>query len=386
MYQIHSAKIKTSLYLVQPWRLSLQFLKLNRIQVAFLGLAVLLFSFQNCSSGFEAMNSSSSLGYSNINQGVNTAECTPQATGAPAKLSQTCFGKLTPTLTSQTGSYTNYFQYEPQYPLYSDGASKRRWVYLPPGQTINTSDPDNWIFPKGTIFYKEFSLGGQKIETRQIEKLTDANGPTAWRFSTYAWTTDQADAELAIGGFYSQSPDQLARFSAASVQSVYKIPSTTTCLACHDGAVDVVNGFNYLQLSSRATQFNLSQASRAHFFSLPPAFPDQIPGTDLDKKVVGYIQSNCAICHGGIGPGTGDFKHSSLSQKLADEPLMTTAATLNLITKGNPDASLLYIKFSTGLMPQVHPITPDAQGIADMRSCLAFMKLRVQFRPSTIPS
>src|SRR5262245_27296145 len=37
--------------------------------------------------------------------------------------------------------------YKPRWELYSDGATKKRWIYLPPGTQIDTSDPDYWQFP-----------------------------------------------------------------------------------------------------------------------------------------------------------------------------------------------------------------------------------------------
>src|SRR5512137_3035620 len=55
--------------------------------------------------------------------------------------------------------------FSPQYPLWSDGAAKRRWIRLPPGATIDASDPDEWDFPVGTRVWKEFTFG-RKVETR----------------------------------------------------------------------------------------------------------------------------------------------------------------------------------------------------------------------------
>src|SRR6188472_1678937 len=46
--------------------------------------------------------------------------------------------------------------FRPRFELWSDGASKRRWVWLPPGTRIDTSDMDSWQFPVGTKFWKEF--------------------------------------------------------------------------------------------------------------------------------------------------------------------------------------------------------------------------------------
>ena len=53
----------------------------------------------------------------------------------------------------ETGLYATGLQvrpdnlpFAPQYPLWSDGADKRRWIHLPPGTSIDASGPD-WRFP-----------------------------------------------------------------------------------------------------------------------------------------------------------------------------------------------------------------------------------------------
>src|SRR6476661_7825652 len=58
--------------------------------------------------------------------------------------------------------------FAPQYPLWSDGTTKRRWIHLPAGTAIDASDPDAWEFPPGTRLWKEFSFG-RPVETRLIE-------------------------------------------------------------------------------------------------------------------------------------------------------------------------------------------------------------------------
>src|SRR5262245_31431150 len=40
--------------------------------------------------------------------------------------------------------------YTPAFELWVGGASKRRWLRLPPGTRIDTSDLDAWQFPVGT--------------------------------------------------------------------------------------------------------------------------------------------------------------------------------------------------------------------------------------------
>jgi len=61
--------------------------------------------------------------------------------------------------------------YTPQYPLWSDRATKRRWIRLPRGTAIDARDPDAWVFPVGTKIWKEFSRDRRR-ETRLIVRCS----------------------------------------------------------------------------------------------------------------------------------------------------------------------------------------------------------------------
>src|SRR5688572_3569824 len=74
-----------------------------------------------------------------------------------------------PRLLRDTGLYADFssltidpghIAFSPQYPLWTDGAAKRRWIALPPGTVIDASHPDAWTFPVGTRFWKEFAFAG----------------------------------------------------------------------------------------------------------------------------------------------------------------------------------------------------------------------------------
>lgn len=86
--------------------------------------------------------------------------------------------------------------FTPQYPLWSDGAGKRRWVQLPAGSTIDISNVDRWNFPVGTRFWKEFEFDGHQVETRFLWKVSEGN----WVFASYAWNAGQTDAVLVPEG------------------------------------------------------------------------------------------------------------------------------------------------------------------------------------------
>ena len=151
-----------------------------------------------------------------------------------------------PTL-RETGLYSDpealqvhpeHLSFSPQYPLWTDGASKRRWISLPAGMAIDASDPDAWIFPVGTRLWKEFSFGGRRVETRYIERQTDGR----WLYAAYVWSPDGRDAQLA------PPRGRSGAFPLAGGRS-HAIPGVSDCKACHQGGRSEVLGFSTLQLS-----------------------------------------------------------------------------------------------------------------------------------------
>src|SRR5690606_3440737 len=128
--------------------------------------------------------------------------------------------------------------FSPQYPLWSDGAAKARWVYLPPGTSIDWTVPGAKDIPVGTKFWKEFAFDCSKVETRFLWKT----GPGEWTFASYVWNAEGTDARKA--------PDEgVPRVAAIAPGKDHSIPSTDECRACHDSGRTEILGFNALQLS-----------------------------------------------------------------------------------------------------------------------------------------
>ncbi|MBL7556590.1 MAG: hypothetical protein JNM24_12290 [Bdellovibrionaceae bacterium] len=281
------------------------------------------------------------------------------------KLSESSFFKLADKTAVNTLTYVNFKLYSPQYPLYSDGASKRRWVYVPEGTAIDNSDPDSWVFPKGTILFKEFSVGGKKIETRVFEKITNQSGFSAWRASVYVWLANQLDADLLkVDNFYSQTDIEMLPYQANVVGSQYRMVTMTQCQTCHATVKDVSQGFSYLQLSDASKSINVFKLDKLGYFSNSINRLDSIPGTEMERAAIGYIQSNCATCHSGVGPGPHNFRHKSTSQTLAEEPLIKAiGASSGLVTFGAPLNSRLYNRMANKSMPRVTLFTQDSAGL-----------------------
>src|SRR5450432_4924506 len=60
--------------------------------------------------------------------------------------------------------------YAPAVPLWSDGASKQRWISLPPGTKIDNSNPDEWTFPVGTKVWNKLRKEARRAETGLCKK------------------------------------------------------------------------------------------------------------------------------------------------------------------------------------------------------------------------
>jgi hypothetical protein len=198
--------------------------------------------------------------------------------------------------------------FAPQYPLWSDGAAKRRWIRLPPGTSIDAARPDAWEFPAGTRLWKQFSVGGRAVETRFIERLADGS----WRFASYVWNADGSDATLAPAAGAPGVAD-------LGHDARHDVPGQADCRACHEGRATPVLGLSLLQLSPdrdpgaphaepppAGAADVPALVARGLLRNLPRRFVDTPPRIDADsataRAALGYLHANCGGCHNPEGP------------------------------------------------------------------------------------
>lgn len=180
--------------------------------------------------------------------------------------------------------------YEPRFQLYDDGATKRRWIYLPPGTQIDTADMNFWMFPVGTKVWKEFSRDNVRVETRLITKrLADDNAPGAWFYTAYQWNAAQ-DAAVAV-------TDGVKNANGTE----HDIPSRDNCRDCHERVQPSrVLGFGAIQLDAPSAQLDLDDLVAMNALTKPPGgttprFP--LPTTPAVRNAFGYFHANCGHCH-----------------------------------------------------------------------------------------
>jgi len=217
---------------------------------------------------------------------------------------------------ADTGLYSDFatlevdprhLAFSPQYPLWTDGATKRRWISLPPGTAIDGSDPDAWVFPVGTRLWKEFAFDGRRVETRYLERMADGQ----WLYAAYEWSADCREARLA--------PERGRRnaYPLAGGRS-HTIPGVVDCAVCHQGGGSPVLGFSALQLSPDRDPGALHADSDLRrrvdlryltdnklLVGLPEALqrtPPRIAARSAaERAALGYLHGNCGHCHNDQG-------------------------------------------------------------------------------------
>jgi len=196
--------------------------------------------------------------------------------------------------------------------LWSDGATKERFMGLPNSTAIAIDDEDDWVFPAGTIITKNFRLNGRLVETRHLMRHPDGE----WAGYTYEWNATSTEATRVVGGKVVNIGGQ-----------EYNFPSEEDCVFCHNDSALVAIGPETAQLNREViypdTQMTVNQLEildRIALFTSPLAgTPETLPRlvdpmkttADLSDRARSYLHVNCSGCHrpGGPTPASMDFRY-----------------------------------------------------------------------------
>lgn len=298
------------------------------------------------------------------------ADAAERVHALPDRLSQT--GLFAAGGTEQLA--TGVFEYEPEYTLWSDGADKRRWIFVPEGERIDTSDPDDWRFPIGTKLWKEFSRAGVRIETRLLLKTGSGDGD--WAAAAYLWRPDRSDARLVPYG------------AVDALGTSHDVPATGECFACHAGRSSGVLGFSAIQLAPRSyeSRERLAATAAEAVLGAPLTLRD-VPGTAVQRAALGYLHANCSHCHNQspaaksakkcLNPNQEldfDLDFSLHAGELADVEQTATYRTAigEVVKRGDADGSkLVQLMAGRGAFKQMPPLGTervDREGLATIRS------------------
>ncbi|HEY3592644.1 MAG TPA: hypothetical protein VGL13_02180, partial [Polyangiaceae bacterium] len=261
-------------------------------------------------------------------------------------------------------------------------ATKRRWIVLPAGTQIDTSDMDHWVFPIGTKFWKEFSLDGGLLETRLIERY--GTGPDDYWMGAFVWNADGTDAVLAPDGQMDINGTQ------------HDAPSQKDCGVCHRGDVGRILGFSAVQLSRTSPSPTVRELGASGRLTSPPnadAGDYAVPGDAVTSTALGYLHANCGHCHNQNGTAWPDTQ-MVLRLTMADRDVTTSgvygsivgqkieywrggAITLR-VSPAQPDMSGILVRMlARGNRDQMPPLATeitDPIGIAAVRAWIASLQ------------
>ncbi|HYG73816.1 MAG TPA: putative Ig domain-containing protein [Planctomycetota bacterium] len=237
-----------------------------------------------------------------------------------------------PATLSATGVFTNVSNLSPapmlipygvNAPLWSDNATKQRWISVPndgapygADETINFAATGEWTFPAGSVLVKHFEINTDErnaaIKRRLETRLLFVRADSSVFGVTYKWRQDGSDADLLPDG----ADDILTIIDASGnprTQS-WHYPSRNECLQCHTQNAGGVLGVKTRQLngmftyaSTGVTDNQLRTWNHLNLFSAAlneatiPTYAKLSPLTDstapVEQRVRSYVDANCSQCH-----------------------------------------------------------------------------------------
>lgn len=310
----------------------------------------------------------------------------------PQKLSDWhLFTSVRPTLQPNTG----VVPYDLNTPLFSDYASKYRFVWMPADTSASYKEDGPFDFPVGTILAKSFAFPS---ETPGQEKLIETrllvHAESGWVGLPYIWDDAQKEATLQLV----PDPVQISYTDAAGKPHNfrYSIPNGNECKQCHDNnRVTLPIGPKARNLNKNYVYGATTENQLAHWVRVgylkdapvPEAAPhapkwDDPSTGDVATRARAYLDNNCAHCHqpGGSAGYTGvDFRFTQPEPahlgacKTPGSAGQIGDLTYDLVPGRPDDSILLYRVGSTApkvMMPQLGRAVRHEEGIALLRAWL----------------
>lgn len=276
--------------------------------------------------------------------------------------------------------------YELRTPLFSDYATKQRFIFLPAGANITSDEEGRIIFPIGTALIKSFgypaaSGGLDVLETRVL--LHKASG---WVALPYVWRKDGSDADLRVGG--TRIPVTFEQDgNKASIS--YSVPNKNQCKQCHSVANDIMPIgpiWQNMEFPRNSDQQRLSKMVPTSAQLRPYAAWDKGDAASLDERARQYLKVNCGHCHApqGSASNSGLFLdgplRGSAAMGIGKRPVAAGRASGDLefiIAPGQPDRSILIKRMEStdpGIaMPELGRATVHKEGVDLLRNWIAAM-------------
>jgi len=319
-----------------------------------------------------------------------------------------------PSLLSELGLFTGngstqqpakgVIPYDLTTPLFSDYASKYRFVKLPQGGSAKYDEEDSFAFPVGTLIGKTFAYPLDARNPEKGERLLETrvifHRPEGWVGFAYVWNDEQTEATLKVAG---AMLDVSWLQDDGKQQSLdYLVPNANQCKGCHKWKDD-----KFLPIGPKARYLNKdfvykdgSENQLAHWTRLgaltgapePEAAPrlavwdDETSGT-VEQRARAWLEINCAHCHNPGGPARNSgldlmaSQHDPFKYGVFKPPVAAgrgSAGSIYGIVPGKPDESILIHRISSTkldvMMPELGRRLVHKEGVALVRDWISQMQ------------
>lgn len=286
--------------------------------------------------------------------------------------------------------------YELNSSLFTDYASKLRFIKLPEGKTIPYNSTEVLNFPEGTILIKNFyypfderkpEMGRRIIETRLL-----IHQSTGWKAYPYIWNEEQTDAILEITG--ETIPVSYVNLNGKKVNINYEVPNINQCKGCHEVAgkmspigpsarqlnkETIIDGYHQNQLT-KWKELGILQIGKDELKNAPQLVDYLDESKSLNERTNAYLDINCAHCHNEKGPAKNsglflNWNNSNVSSYgHLKSPVAAGRGSGNLkydIVPGKPLESILFYRMNSTdpgiMMPEMGRTMVHKEGVELIR-------------------
>ena len=262
--------------------------------------------------------------------------------------------------------------YEPISALFSDYASKKRFIWMPENLSASyAGDGETLDFPNGTILAKHFYY--ENVLPHNSRKLLETRlmirKQGEWLFFNYVWNEEQTEAVYDMEGSYVE----INWNHNGNTKNVnYRIPNGVECVTCHNKGevpIPIATKPQSLNRSYPYVTGHQNQLEKLKEFGYLSDYPANIntvvnyydTSQPLELRVRSYFDINCAHCHSDEGfcnyrAPRFAFNKTSDPAKMGvcvepDEDItpFIEGHPTHIIAPGNAEASVIYYRLNTTL-------------------------------------
>jgi uncharacterized repeat protein (TIGR03806 family) len=286
--------------------------------------------------------------------------------------------------------------------LFSDYAEKRRYVFVPQGQSIAYKSEGAFEFPVGSVLVKTFEYhakqGDNSTPVRTLETRLLVRTQAGWDARPYIWNAAGTEAILTpVGG---PIDVQIHDAQDKIMTIAYRVPNQNQCKTCHlsAGALTPI-GPKAANLNRDYPYETGADNQLAHWTKLgilsgapdPSLAPKNADFSNLslsaEARSRAWLDINCGHCHkpDGSASNTGLFLTANTTDRaqlgVGRRPVSAGKGSGELlfdVVPGHPEQSILAYRINATepgvAMPELGRTLVHAEAVAVIRQWIAEMK------------